>query len=405
MEDAFIVRGGVPLRGTVKLSGAKNVALKVLIAGLLFDNPITFSHIPHINDIDELLHLISKLGARSEFINGNTVVIDATHLSENTIDLLHASKIRVSFMLFAPLLHRFGIAVIPNPGGCRIGARPIDRLMDMLKAFDVNVSYDSSTGYYTALRKEKVLKGTHYRFEKPTHTGTELFIMLASRAQGKSRLDNAAAEPEIDDLIRLINQAGGKVYREKDAIVVEGVEKLSLSSFTIMSDRIEAATYASFALATGGDITVKGTAVEHMQPFIDYVRKSNGGVEINGRDIRFYKKDELTVTDIITGPYPQFSTDWQGPWAVLMTQAMGTSIIHETIFEGRFSYVAELLKLGAQIEFFQPDIPDPTSFYHFKIENNGQLKKLQQAIRISGKTELHNGVLNASDIRAGATLL
>ena len=210
MENAFIVDGGVPLKGEVQLSGAKNVALKVAIASLLFDSPVVLTNIPQIKDIIELLHIIKDIGTKVDF-NDNVLRIDPTGINKHEIDLLHASKTRVSFMLFAPFLYRFGKARIPNPGGCRIGARPIDRQIEMMKTFGVDIFYDSSTGYYDAKTKKTTTQATTYKFIKPTHTGTELAILFGLISQGVSIIENAALEPEIDDLINFLNSSGAKI--------------------------------------------------------------------------------------------------------------------------------------------------------------------------------------------------
>ncbi len=404
MEDAFIVQGGKALKGEVSLSGAKNVALKVAIAALLFDTPVTFKNIPHIKDVTELLSLLESLGVKSTF-NNNELMIDPTGLTNDKVDLLHGSKTRVSFMLFAPLLHRFGTALIPNPGGCRIGARPIDRHIKMLESFGVTVVYDSSTGYYHAKTNGNKLMGTNFRFEKPTHTGTELAILMATLCPGISRIENVAQEPEIDDLINFLNSSGGQIKRVGHAIEINGVDRLKYSGapYQIMNDRSEAPTLAVFALATKGDIFIKGATEKDLHFFIEAVRNIGGGVEIGETGIRFYYDKPLVATDITTRPHPGFMTDWQAPWAVLMTQAKGESTIHETVFEDRFGYVAELKKLGARIEYFTPE--QSNIDYQFSMDDTINNKAHHQAIRISGPTLLHNGVLEVKDLRAGATVL
>lgn len=407
MENAYIIRGGTPLKGTIRLSGAKNVALKVIIASLLLDHPVTLTNVPHILDIQELLHLVTQIGGKAHFIADHTVEIDGSTIKSDKVDLLHASKIRVSFLLFAPLLVRFGKTQIPNPGGCRLGARPIDRQVEMMRAFGVKATYDSSTGFYTARLTSSSLTPAHFTFSKPTHTGTELALMLAAATPGESIIENVAQEPEIDDLIRFLNLAGASIKRQRTAIAIKGatsflrVEK----PFTISVDRNEAPTYAIFGLATKGDVFIQGIRVHDISYFIDKVREANGGVEESPGGVRFFYKKELKNTDITTLPHPGFMTDWQAPWAVLMTQATGISTIHETVFENRFGYVSELLKLGAKIDFFQPEVGNPYQLYQFNIDSPGELKTLHQAIRIQGQTKLHNGVLNVSDLRAGASLL
>lgn len=405
MEDAFVITGGKPLKGEVQLSGAKNVALKVLIASLFFDATVTFTNIPDIADIRELIHLMSDLGVDCTLHDNHTLTVNPSGLQDKAVDLLHGSKIRSSFMLFGPLLYRFGKAHIPNPGGCRLGARPIDRQVDMLEGFGVDVGYDSTTGYYEAKLKESGLVGNEYTFVKPTHTGTELAIMIASVAHGETIIKNAAGEPEIDDLIQFLNNAGARIKREGNTIHVIGVKALKPQDtpYHIMYDRNEAPTYAAFALATKGDIVIKGVVRSQIDYFIKQVRLAGGGVEETEKGIRFYYKGELKSTNVETRPHPGFMTDWQGPWAVVMTQADGISTIHETVFEDRFGgYVAEMRKTGAKIDFFQPKINNPDSLYQFNVTDPLSLK---QAIRISGPTKLHNGVLTAQDLRAGATVL
>lgn len=405
MENAFIVRGGKPLIGQVELSGAKNVALKVLVASLMFKTKVTFTNIPEIEDIKELLHLFALLGVGVKQEN-DRVEIDPSTLSGHKVDMLHGSKIRASFMLFAPLLYRFGVAVIPNPGGCRLGARPIDRHISCLKSFGVEVTYDSDNGFYTATLPTGKLTAGNYTFEKKTHTGTELAILMAVLAVGESQIHNVAHEPEVDDLIKFLNQSGAKVKRQGGSIIVMGVDELISPSdpYHIMYDEIEAATYGVLALATKGDILIKNTSGQNLKDFIQMVEETGGGVEIQNDGIRFFYKGTLKPTNITTTPYPGFRTDWQPLWALLMTQAEGESTIHETLFENKFGYVEELRKVGAKIDFYKPDISNPHEIYQFTVTSE-IMDNLLQAVKVSGPTQLHNGVLVVKDIRAGATVL
>lgn len=402
MQDTYIIHGGRPLSGEVMLSGAKNIALKTIIAATLFEQEVTLHHIPRINDVTELLGLIRDLGGKAEFTEKNSVQIDGRNIHKSKVDLLFGSKIRTSFLFFAPLLYRFKEAFIPNPGGCRIGARSIDRIVDGLKALGVAVTYDSSTGYYHAAM-QNVPHG-EYVFPKPSHTGTELLIMMSVLSKdNKVILRNAAREPEIDDLIQFLNTSGAKIRRESDAVVIEGVEKLHRNdAFTIASDRIEAGTYAVLALATKGDITLGPIDESYFSTFINVLQKTGSGIENKGNGYwRFYYKGPLKAASIETTPHPGFMTDWQPVYAVLMTQADGEAIIHERIYENRFSYVDELNKLGADIQFISPQVDNPKDFYHF---NYDPQKNYQQAIKITGPRKLHNGALVIADLRAGATL-
>jgi len=384
MEDVYIVKGGEPLKGEVQLSGAKNAALKLIIAALLFKNEVFLSNIPHIGDVKELLNLIRNLGGRAEFVDKNQVKIDGRGINKSTINFLYASKLRVSFMMFAPLLYKFGRANIPNPGGCRIGARPIDRQIDLMRQMGILVDYESADGYYHA-KLEKRIKGTHY---------------------GETVIENASLEPEIDDLICFLNGAGGKIRRSGKKIYISGVKQLTAKEpYSIKNDRNEAVTYAIFALATKGDVLILGIEANLISSFIKKVEESGGGVKIYQDKLRVVYKGKLRATDIITRPHPGFMTDWQAPWAVLMTQAWGVSTIHETVFENRFSYVEELRKLGAKIEYFQPKTKNPQQLYQFTRSDWSGKLSFPQAIKIFGKTPLHNAVLSVSDLRAGASLL
>lgn len=401
MEDAYVIHGGKPLKGTVQLSGAKNAALKMVIGALLFEGKVTLQNVPRIRDLDELLHLFTELGATAEFIDANTVVIDGTGLKTNTVDLLHGSKIRSSFLLFAPLLKKFKEAHIPNPGGCRIGARPIDRIMNGLKELGGVVEYDHTTGFYHGKLEGKT-KGS-YTFEKPSHTGTEFMIMLSVFAEGTVQIHNAALEPEIDDLISFFNEGGAQIRREGSSIIVQGVNSLSQKKpYTIVSDRNEAVTFAVLGLITKGDVTVGPIDPELLKTFIDEVKKCGGGVEIIGSDrVRFHYIGPFAASQIETEPHPGFMTDWQQNWVVLMTQAHGTSTVHERVFEGRFAFVSELQKLGAKIEFDTTPVANPKQYYHFTYDPE---KVYKQAIKIYGPQQLHSGVLTVTDLRAGATL-
>lgn len=400
MNNSYLITGGRKLDGTVYLSGAKNVALKTIIASLMFKNKVFLKNIPNIKDVNELLKLISSLGAKAEFTDKNTVEIDSKELNTSKVDFLNASKIRVSFMLFAPLLYRFGKCSIPNPGGCRIGARPIDRIVDGMKNLGINIEYDHKTGYYQAEMKNKP-KGS-YTFTKSSHTATEFLILLSLFGQEKITINNAANEPEIDNLIEFLNKSGANIEKNGKTITITGVDKLELTSpFGIMSDRNEAITYATLAICTKGRITIKDLKKELIETFLLKLNEIGGGYEIGENEITFFYKGPFKATNVETLPHPGFMTDWQPNWAIMMTQANGTSRIHERVFENRFSYVEELQKLGADIEFVNRVIYKPEDYF-FNFENN---KQYRQEIIIKGPKVLHSGVLNIADLRAGATLV
>ena len=402
--DKFIIKGGTPLKGEVSVSGAKNVALKVLLTVLLTDEEVVIENIPLITDFYLMVEIIKRLGVEAKiFEDEHKIVMRNKGAKDFKIPLEMGARLRTSSMAIAPLLARFGKAQIPNPGGCRIGARPIGRHIEGLEKMGAKVRYHPEDGYFYAQAKK--LAGVTYRFPKNTHTGTETLILAAVLAEGETVLKNAAQEPEVDDLIRLLNLMGAKVRRTVSRkIVIKGVKKLHGARFRIMSDRNEIVTFAIAALATKGDIFIHEAQRDDLKTFLEKLDESGGGWEpIAEKTTRFFLKGKLKPVDIITSFHPGFMTDWQAPWAVLMTQAEGVSVIHETVFENRLLYARQLRKLGAKIEFFNPEVENPEECYNFNWEDNQSF--YYHAIRISGSTALHNAVLEVADLRAGATLV
>jgi UDP-N-acetylglucosamine 1-carboxyvinyltransferase len=248
------------------------------------------------------------------------------------------------------------------------------------------------------------LKGTNYHFEKNTHTGTETMILAAVLAEGTTVLTNAAEEPEIDDLIGLLNKMGGNITRSgKREITIVGAEKLHGAEFTISPDRIEVATFAIAAIVTKGDIFVKDAHKAAIEPFLEKYHKTGAGIEVKEDGIRFFDNGVLRAVDVTTGIHPGFLTDWQAPWAVLMTQAKGTAIIHETVFENKLGYVEDLKKMGANAILFNPDVKNPDEVYNFNLADDKA--EHFHAVEIKGPTPLHNAVMTTLDIRAGAAVV
>lgn len=399
--EKFIVKGGKPLKGEIKVSGAKNVALKVLVAACLTNEEVIIRNVPLISDLFVMVDIIKELGGEV-LITDHMVKVKMQEFKKTKISLEKAAEIRTSVMFLAPLLARAGRATIPNPGGCRIGARPIDRIIEGLKAMGVNIQYESEDGYFHA--HTKTLQGNYYKFEKNSHMGTEVLILAACLAKGKTMLENAADEPEVDDLINVLNNMGAKIRRTKDRIIeIEGVEKLNGVDFVIGPDRNEIVTLAIAAATTGGNIFIRDVNIKGIEEFLSVFEKIGGGFEKVNKGLRFFANDQLQAINITTSPYPGFMTDWQGPFALLMTQVKGESTIHETIYENRFGYVEELAKMGANIHFFNPKVENPHKFYNFNVSDDKQ--EYFHAIRIIGPTKLHNAVVSISDLRAGATLV
>lgn len=397
----YLIKGGNKLSGDVTVSGAKNAVLKAIIAACMTSDVVEIKNVPLINDLFILLELVREIGGKV-YLSGHTVRIEVKAINNTKIPLEMGAAIRTSSMLAAPLLARRGEALIPNPGGCRIGARPIDRHIEGLRTMNVTSRYLSADGYFHL--KTTGLVAADYKFSKNTHTGTEFLILAGVLARGTTTIDNAAEEPEIDDLIKLLVQMGAKIKRVGTRrIVIVGVKKLHGTSYTIMPDRNEAVTFAVLSALSGGQITIKNIRLDDINTFAREFERAGGSYKKNAQGIRFYIKEKIKPTSIITTPHPGFMTDWQGPWAIFMTQAKGVSNIHETVYENRFGYYGELLKMGADLELFAPRVTKPKEFYNFNYSKNDGENK--QGLEIKGPTALHNAVLNISDLRAGATVV
>lgn len=399
--DKLKIIGGKKLAGEIKVSGAKNVAMKVILAGLLTDEPIHVKNVPLISSVIGTAEMLKPLGLKTTFGKDHTMTVNGENLKTHVISLELGQLYRTATMVLGPLLSRFGKGIVPNPGGCRIGRRPIDRHIEGLKAMGAKITYRNGFFYAQADK----LRGGRFRFTSNTHTGTETLILAAVLAQGETVLENAAQEPEIDNLIELLILMGAKIKRKNSrTIVIQGVKKLSGCEFTIMPDRNEVVTFAIGAIATGGDIIVEDTQRQYLTSFLDRLTKVNAGWEpISKSKTRFFGGNKLLSTDVVIKVYPGFMTDWQAPWALLMTQAEGQSSIHETIYEDRFGYVSELRKMGAEIDFYHPKVKDPSKFYNFNWSD--RKKENCQAIRIKAPVKLHNAIMEVTDLRAGITLV
>lgn len=401
--EKFIIKGGKRLVGEISVGGAKNVALKAIVAACLTEEEVVIKNIPLISDFMIMADIVKELGGEVR-IKDHDAYVKIEKFKTSKISLEKAAEIRTSSMLIVPLLLRTGKAIIPNPGGCRIGARPIDRIIEGLKKMKVQIVYESKDGYFHAKVSDEGLRGTNYRFVKPTHTGTETLIMAASLAKGRTILENAALEPEIDELINFLNSMGAEIKRDGGKrIVIDGVEKLNGAVFEVGTDRNQIITIAIAAIITGGDVFIRNISKNGLVEFLEKLKDVGGGYEIKANGIRFYAKKNLIASDIVTSPYPGFMTDWQGPWTVLMTQAKGNSTVHEAVYENRFTYVEELRKMGADIELFNPEVKDPQNFYNFNLSDDK--KEYKHAAMIKGPNQLHNGVITMTDLRAGATLV
>jgi len=396
----FIVHGGYPLKGEVKLCGAKNSGFKLMIASLYSDKETTIRNFSKIGDIWTTAQIIEELGGKVIFENNHLLKVTGKGLFKQEFSEDKGKLSRASTYFLGPLLYRFGRALLPVPGGCKIGRRPLDRHLEGIKALGAKV--ETKGDYYLITAKK--LKGATYRFPKNTHGGTDVMIIAACSAEGETILENAAQEPEIDDLIKFLNQMGAKIKRIKPrTILIKGVKKFKPTDFSVMPDRNEAVTFACAALATKGDVFIQKADPKVLGAFLDQLKKIGGGYQLGKKGIRFFYKKPLKACNVLTRPYPGFMTDWMGVWVVLLTQARGWSVVHETIFENRFAFVEELKKMGAKIELFNPRVPDPDAVYNFNLEDDRP--EYFHAAKIYGPVKLKASKVNVTDLRAGATLI
>ncbi len=395
----FMIEGGQPLRGEIALLGAKNASIKLLIASLLTKEKCQLDRLPNIGDVQTTIAILQALGVKIKATGDYRVSLDSRGLGNFVIPQGIGQQSRSASMFVGPLIARFGRAEWPVSGGCKIGQRPIDRHLEGLEKMGIQIDFQN--GGYRA--KAKKIRGVEYRFAKNTHTGTETLIMAAVLAEGKTVLENAAQEPEIDDLILFLNKMGSRIKRPRPrTIVIQGVKSLVGAEHRLMFDRNEAVTFACAALATDGKVFVKGAEPQHLTAFLKKLKEIGAGVEIKPAGIKFFYRGPLKATQVATAPHPGFMTDWQPLWAVLMTQAQGKAMIHETVFENRFTYAPFLEKMGVKIDFFNPPVKHPEKIYNFNLQDDRP--ENFHAIRFSGPIALRGTEIAVPDIRAGATL-
>lgn len=346
--EKLIVKGGNRLVGAVKTSGAKNAVLPIIAASILGTTPSHLDEVPMLEDVHTISEVLKCLGLAVECSpEKNVLDIDSTEITSYEAPYELVRTMRASFLVMGPLLARIGKARISMPGGCAIGARPIDIHLKGFEALGVKI--EQGHGYIEASAPEG-LKGTSIYFDFPSVGATENIMMAASLAEGTTILENAAEEPEIVDLANYLNKMGAKIRGAgTDTIRIDGVEKLHGADYTIIPDRIEAGTYMIAAAMTGGDIVVENVLPEHQKPLIAKLREAGAVVEEDIDKVRVIGKNPLKAVSIKTLPYPGFPTDMQAQMMAMMVIAEGRSKVTETVFENRFMHVVELNRMGAQI--------------------------------------------------------
>jgi UDP-N-acetylglucosamine 1-carboxyvinyltransferase len=346
--EKLIIEGGVPLRGTIHVSGSKNAALPILFASLLLDGPSIFHNVPRLRDINTTMDMLKVLGCPAAFTDGegNTVRTEAEHLlPEAPYELVRT--MRASVLVLGPLLVRLGRARVALPGGCAIGARPVEQHTKALEKMGARLELDSG---YIVGRCDR-LRGADITFDFPTVGGTEHLIMAASLADGDTFLRNAAREPEVVDLANFLNSRGAKISGQgTDLIHIRGVSSLRGGTYSIMPDRIEAGTFLAAAAITGGECDIEGCPIEELTAVMAKMGEMGVTLEPHENGVSVRRTGSLRGVDMTTRPYPGFPTDMQAQIMALMTMAEGSSKKNKKIFENRFMHVPELSRMGADIK-------------------------------------------------------
>jgi UDP-N-acetylglucosamine 1-carboxyvinyltransferase len=383
-REVFQIEGGQPLSGTVTISGAKNAALKLFAAATLTGERCRLTNVPEIEDVRVMADTLRDLGVVVDHPADNVYEIASGDVEWLFVPLEAAAKMRASFILLGPLLARFGKVIISNPGGDRIGRRPVDLHVDAMRALGATIDYRN--GYYFATSPGR-LRGGEVRFPFVSVMGTENAMLAATLADGRTVIRPAAQEPEVDDLIGFLQAMGATVERTApDTIEVIGQKRLRGAEHRVVPDRIESGTFIIAAAVTGGQITLQGAPCDHLGAFLETMGRVGVGVscgtdtiEVDGRALR---EGGFRACDIETAPYPGLATDLQPPTAVLLSQANGDSHIHEAIFEDRLEWLSELRRMGTKVEVLDPN-----------------------HATISGPAALVGTEVEIGDLRAGASLI
>jgi len=379
----FEIKGGFPIEGEIKVNGAKNSALKIIPAALLSEKKVKISNFPFIEDTQKMLEIAQGFGAKITFDQKKKEVeIDPANLNNFKPQDDLVRKVRSSILFIGPLLCRLGKIQMPYPGGCVIGKRPIDIFLDGFEKFGAKIEWDSDQIKLTA--PASGLRGTEIFFPKITVTGTEAMLMTAALARGKTLLRNCAMEPEVVALADYLNSIGAKIEGAgTSTIKVEGVKKISAEGeFKVIPDRIETGTFLMLGILANSNLLIKNCNPDHLGAVASILQKTGANFRMGEDFIEVKKRKSLKPVSVTTHEYPGFATDLQPPYTLLMTQAKGTSLIHETIFEGRLFFTDQLNTMGANIIMCDP-----------------------HRVVVSGPTKLYGKKISSPDLRAGITMV
>ena len=376
--EQYVIKGGLPLRGEVEISGAKNAALAILTSAIMTDETVTIENVPDVSDINALLGAIASIGASVKKTDRHTVVINGSSITSVRVNDEFIKKIRASYYLLGALLGKYKRAEVPLPGGCNIGSRPIDQHLKGFKALGASVKLKNGC----IVAETSKLVGEHIFLDMASVGATINIMMAASLAEGNTIIENAAREPHVVDAANFLNSMGANIKGAGTEVIrIKGVRELHRTTYAVVPDMIEAGTYMAAVAATRGDALIKNVIPKHLEATSAKLKEMGCRVVESGDTIRISASGRLNRTQIKTQPYPGFPTDIQAPVAAVLAVAEGTSIITESIFENRFKYVDELMRMGANI----------------KVEGNTAI--------IDGVDMLTGARVSAPDLRAGAALV
>ncbi len=376
--DKIIIHGGTPLHGSVRLSGSKNATLPILMASILTAEPIIVSNVPRLRDVTTAIDLLARLGVKANWHGEHELELCATEISSCEASYELVKTMRASFVVFGPLLARCGRARVSTPGGCAIGARPVNLHIAGIRALGAKIQLRN--GYVEAHAER--LKGARVWLDNPSVGATENIMMAAVRAHGRTMIENAAREPEVQDLARMLTAMGARINGAGTHVIeIEGIERLHGAEHRVIPDRIEAGSLMAAAAITGGDLTIENAPVEQLEAVIVKLRETGAEVITDNGALQVRRSAPLRPIELRTLPYPGFPTDLQAQMMALLTQAHGTSVITETIFENRFMHALELLRMGADIV-----MKGPTAI-------------------VRGNSRLSGAPVMATDLRASMSLI
>jgi UDP-N-acetylglucosamine 1-carboxyvinyltransferase len=396
MAKKFVIEGGRYLKGEIRIRGAKNAVTKQMVAALLAPGKSVLSNVPEIGDVEITKQILSSIGCVIHHQKESGILeIDATNLNTHAVPQEYSGLNRIPILLAGVLLHRFGKAEIPMMGGCDIGPRPVDFHLEGFRTLGAKIEYENGAYHFRSSR----LTGARITLPFPSVGATENLMMAGVAARGTTVIDNAAREPEIVDLALFLQSMGAIITQETDRTwIIQGVEHLHGAQHRVINDRIEAASFAVSAIATRGDVLIRGADQLHMLTFLNWLRKAGGEFETVEDGIRFNgMASKLKPIAVETGVHPGLMTDWQQPMVILLTQADGMSVIHETVYENRFGYAETLNRMGARIQLYNECLGGREC----RFQNSGH----KHSAVILGPTPLKGANIEIPDLRAGFSYL